>query len=85
MKEKRIKEKSAKGVKGFLLYNPFTKNHFFRIHNSKNPTKFKDYKITAEDIEIKLLSNFNSLVEFENGEKILDYSSEVLGRSHKNE
>lgn len=83
MKQKRIKEKSAKGVKGFLLYNPFTKNHFFRIHNKKNPVKFKDYKITAEDIEIRLLSNFNSLVEFENGDKILDYSSEVLGKSRK--
>jgi len=79
----KYKEKSAKGVRGFLLYNPFTKSHFFRIHNQKNPAKFKDYKITAEDIEIKLLSNFNSLIEFENGDKILDYSSEVLGKSRK--
>lgn len=79
----KYKEKSAKGVRGYLLYNPFTKNYFFRIHNKKNPVKFKDYKITAEDIEIRLLSNFNSLVEFENGDKILDYSSEALGKSRK--
>lgn len=80
MKKKRNKEKGAKGVRGFLLYNPFTKNHFFRVHNKKDPLKFKDYKITAEDIEIKLLSNFNALIELDGGENILDYSSEILGR-----
>jgi len=73
------KEKKSKGIKGFLLYNPITKNHFFRVYNKKDPTKFDDYKITAEDIEIKLLSNFNALIELNTGEKILDYSSKVLG------
>lgn len=73
------KEKKAKGVRGYLLYSPITKNHFFRVHNKKDPTKFKDYQITAEDIEIKLLSNFNALIELDTGEKILDYSSKVLG------
>jgi hypothetical protein len=77
-----MKEKSAKGVKGFLLYSPFDKCHFFRVYNKKNLKKFKDYKIIAEDIEIKLLSNFNSLIEFKNGEKVLDYSEKVLGRKH---
>lgn len=79
MKQKRNKEKRAKGVRGYLLYSPFTKSHFFRVHNKKDPTKFKDYKITAEDIEIKLMSDFNALVELENGENILDYSAKVLG------
>jgi hypothetical protein len=77
-----MKEKSAKGVKGFLLYSPFDKCHFFRVYNKKNPKKFKDYKIAAEDIEIKLLSNFNSLIEFKNGERVLDYSERVVGRGH---
>jgi len=76
---KRKKEKRAKGIKGYLLYSPVTQNHFFRVHNKKDPTKFKDYKITAEDIEIKLLSNFNALIELDTGEKILDYTREVLG------
>ena len=75
----RKKEKKAKGIKGYLLYSPVTQTHFFRVHNKKDPTKFKDYKITAEDIEIKLLSNFNALIEFDTGGKILDYTSEVLG------
>lgn len=73
------KEKKSKGIKGFLLYNPITKKHFFRVYNKKDPTKFKDYKLTAEDIEIKLLSNFNALIELNTGEKILDYTSKVLG------
>lgn len=68
------KETKAKGIKGYLLYSPVTKNHFFRVYNKKDLTKFKDYKITAEDIEIKLLSNFNALIELDTGEKILDYT-----------
>ena len=77
--KKSKKEKKAKGIKGYLLYSPITQKHFFRVYNKKDPTKFKDYKITAEDIEIKLLSNFNALIEFDTGEKILDYTSKILG------
>lgn len=75
----RKKEEKAKGIKGYLLYSPVTQNHFFRVYNKKDPTKFKDYKITAEDIEIKLMSNFNALIELDTGEKILDYTAKVLG------
>lgn len=74
-----MKEKSAKNVVGFLLYSPVTKMHFFRVYNKKDKSKFKDYKITAEDIEIKLLSEFNSLIQ--DGENYtLDYSSKVVKR-----
>lgn len=83
MKKNKNKEKGAKGVTGFLLYSPIHKCHFFRVHSKKNPVKFKDYKITAEDIEIKLLSNFNALIELEDGKNILDYSSKVLGHRWK--
>lgn len=79
---KRVKEKSAKYTKGYLLYSPVSKSHFFRIHNKKDPSNFTDYKITAEDIEILLLSDFNALVENEDGTKILDYNSKVLGRKY---
>jgi hypothetical protein len=75
-----MREISAKDVKGFLLYSPSHKSHFFRVYNNKDKRKFKDYKITAEDIEIKLLSKFNALIEFDSGENILDYSSEVVKR-----
>lgn len=75
-----MKEKSAKGVVGFLLYSPYHKSHFFRVYNKKDKRKFKDYKITAEDIEVKLMSPFNSLIELDNGDKILDYSKKALGK-----
>jgi hypothetical protein len=79
---KRIKEISAKNIRGYLLYSPIGKSHFFRVHNKKDPSNFEDYKITAEDIEVMLMSDFNSLVENEDGTKILDYNSKVLGRKY---
>ena len=80
----KFKEKKAKGTKGFLLYSPYHKSHFFRVYSNKNKGKFKDYKITAEDIEIRLLSDLNSLIEFEDGKHILDYSSKVVKRVNGN-
>lgn len=71
-------EKPAKGVRGFLLYSPFTQKHFFRVYDPEDKSVFTDYDITAEDIEIELLSNFNSLYEGERNR--LDYSRKVLGK-----
>jgi hypothetical protein len=79
---KRVKETSAQNITGYLLYSPIGKSHFFRIYDKKNPSNFTDYKITAEDIEIKLLSHFNALIENEDGTKTLDYNSKVLGRKY---
>jgi len=78
---KRIKETSAQNITGYLLYSPIGRSHFFRVYDKKDPSNFTDYKITAEDIEIQLLSDFNSLIENEDGSKILDYNSKVLGRT----
>lgn len=76
-----MREISAKGIRGFLLYNPISKNHFFRVYDRQDKRKFKDYQITAEDIEVELLSDFNSLIESDGGfTNILDYSSEALGK-----
>lgn len=77
---KRIKEISAKNTKGYLLYSPISHCHFFRVYDKNNKSNFTDYKITAEDIEVLLMSDFNVLVENEDGTKTLDYSSRVLGR-----
>ena len=78
----KYREQCSKGIKGFLLYSPFHKSHFFRVYSNKDKRQFKDYKITAEDIEIKLLSKFNALIEFDNGENVLDYTSEVVKRNN---
>jgi hypothetical protein len=76
-----MKETSGDGVTGFLLYNPFNKNYFFRVYNEADRSQFIDYKICAEDIEVTLVGNFVSLYEGEDGEKNrLDYSSKVLGK-----
>ena len=70
-------EKPAGGVKGFLLYSPFTKKHFFRVYDSEDKSVFVDYDLVAEDIEIEILGNFTSLYESEKHNR-LDYASKVL-------
>ena len=70
-------EKLARGVKGFLLYSPFTKKHFFRVYDPEDKSVFVDYDLVAEDIEIKILSNFTSLYESEKRNR-LDYTSKVV-------
>jgi hypothetical protein len=75
-----MKEKKAKGTKGFLLYSPTNLRYFFRVYNKKNPRKFKDYDIRAEEVKIELLSNFNSLITNDDGSRVLDFSSKVLGK-----
>jgi len=80
LKKKRIKEQGAYNIKGYLLYDPIKRYHFFRVHDKEDPSKFEDYELTAEDIEIQLLSDFNALVENEDGSKVLDYNSKYVRR-----
>ncbi len=68
-------EKPAIGVRGFLLYSPFTEQYFFRIYNEDKT--FKDYSLCAEDIEIEIVDDAISLYSGEVRNK-LDYSGEVL-------
>jgi hypothetical protein len=75
-----MKEKSAKGVKGYLLYSPFDKRHIFRVYDEKNKGQFTDYQIIAEDIEIKINSDYYSLIN-KDGLYILDYSKKALKRN----
>lgn len=78
----KMSEQPADGKKGFLLYNPFTKKHFFRIYESDDKRKFTDYKICAEDIEIEIIGDGIALYKSDDGEdNLLDWSSKVLGRT----
>lgn len=79
-----MKEISAKGIKGFLLYDAIAKNHFFRVYERSvaepNKVEFKDYKICAEDIEVEILSTGISF--YEESEK-LDWASKIIGYFRK--
>lgn len=76
-------ETPAKGKKGFLLYNPFSKNYFFRIYDPVDKSKFTDYRLAAEDIEVEIVADGLSLYASDGDERsLLDWSSEALGRPH---
>lgn len=53
-------ETPAKGVKGSLLWNPWTERHFFRVYDKKNKT-YTDYAIRVEDLEMEIQSNIVSI------------------------
>lgn len=82
-------EKPAKGVRGFLLYNPFDDRHFFRIYDKENKRKFKDYAISIEDLEIEILASGASLMEYQPDEQpgiypnVIDWSSSVYSKARK--
>lgn len=69
--------KSAKGKKGFLLYSSLTHKHFFRIYDPEDKSKFTDYDLCAEDIEIEILDGFTELYEGEDRNR-LDWSRKTL-------
>ena len=71
--------KSAKGVKGFLLYSPVTHKYFFRIYDEEDKRKFVDYDLCADDIEIEIIDTHLELSEVE-GKGRLEYSRKVLGK-----
>lgn len=68
-------EKSAKNVEGYLLYDMIDDKYFFRVYNDSTKKNFTDYKLSAEDIKIKILSELSLYEEKENR---LDWSSKYL-------
>lgn len=51
-------EEPARGLKGHLLWNPFEKSYFFRVYDPEDKSKFEDYDLAADDIEIEILDRF---------------------------
>lgn len=71
--------KPAKGTKGYLLYGMDHK-YFFRVYDPEDKSKFTDYKLAFEDLEITIEDRFCSLYTEEDQEKNkLGYSPRVLG------
>lgn len=74
-----MNEEKAKGKRGFLLYSPYTKKHFFRVYESADKRQFTDYDLCAEDIGVEILDEFTALFKTEDGRNRLDYNSRVRG------
>jgi hypothetical protein len=70
------KERPAKDQRGFLLYSPYKKTHFFRVYDGEN---FTDYDLFAEEIEIQISGDSTSLYTSDENNK-LDFSSTALGK-----
>lgn len=73
--------KPAKGVKGCLLWNPFTDKHFFRVYSDNH--EYKDYALSAEDISIEIQDDSIVLRDSDSDNDDygkVDWSDKVLGR-----
>jgi len=75
-------EKPAKGVTGHLLYSPVTDTYFFRVYDKQDRSKFLDYRISAEGIEITIEDSHISLIDKpQMGD--MTWSSRVLGKAKR--
>lgn len=68
-------EKPTENLEGFILYNPFNNQFFFRVY--KQDKSFTDYDIKTEEIHVKILGNSLSLYE-ENDQNKLGWATNVL-------
>jgi hypothetical protein len=77
-----MSERSAQGIRGFLLYDVIRQQYFFRVYGKRDSESvgkyYKDYEISAEDIEIEIQSDDISIYESEDSNR-LDWSSKVIG------
>ena len=73
----------AEGKRGFILYNIFEGDYFFRIYDVTDKRKFTDYRICTEEIEVEILGPFTALYENADGEHRLGWTGKVLGRTTK--
>ena len=76
-----MSERPAQGIRGFLLYDVIRQQYFFRVQGKSSETErksYKDYEISAEDIEIEIQSDDISIYESEDSNR-LDWSSKAIG------
>ena len=75
---KSIKEKSAKGLKGYLLVGPGNELTF-RVPISKDPYSYTDYNLYHSDMTI-IIEDDDAFVKGEDtDEPYIDYSNRTLG------
>lgn len=59
---KATSEIPAKGIKGFLLYNPSAEDkYFFRVYDANDKSKFQDYELACEEIPVEITGDWVSL------------------------
>lgn len=75
----------ADGVRGWLLYNPFRREYFFRVYESADKRQFTDYRLAAADVEVVLVGEYVSLHKDPEKGNRLDYSRRVLGKDSPKE
>lgn len=53
-------QKPAKGLKGFLLFDPDEKKYYFRVYAKESNTlpKYLDYKLDVYDMEIEIIDDY---------------------------
>ncbi len=74
-KKRKPKAIDAHGVTGFIMRDLLGNGRpTFRVYDKKNKRKFKDYDITAEEVEVKIVTHWNAF----RGEN-LDWSDRALG------
>ena len=50
-----MREKPAKGVRGFLLWSPVANRYFFRVYRENH--EFIDYDLDIEELEVEILDD----------------------------
>jgi hypothetical protein len=75
--------KSAKGIKGILMYGMGEKGvmdlPYIRIP-ADNEDGFEDITLVHNDLDIQILDDDAFIKETADGEKYIDYSDKTLGR-----
>jgi hypothetical protein len=79
LRDGRVVEiETADGSKGFLLQGP-SGRMFFRIYDSADKRKFRDFPIAHFDMQIEIQDNGAYFYYDDKGKMWLDYSPAALG------
>jgi hypothetical protein len=76
-------EKPAKGIQGFILWTPRSGGPVFRVYDENDRSKFIDYDICHNDLEVEIVSDCAVFRQSGSRGNTLDYSNAVLGRVSK--
>lgn len=76
------KEKSAKGLKGFIMFDPIRKDTFFRVYHNVQTHDFTDYTLYNHAFKVEIIDD-DAMIKHISGEEVIDYSDQTLGYEEK--